>query len=208
MRTTKQQLAEQVIRILNGGTPSSDNELDIREVSLYVSQAFASTLRIRYFQNKAEGDDAINGSYIYTFKDIPITEDNDLDLHYSVLPASTIDLPGDLGIYYVGYMQDQNNPFIRVPNGFMGISNGLKSSRLNDRVGYFVEGNSIFYVNYKSSSQPCKVLLKLLVAYGDIDECDEISMPLDIQDEVISKAIQLFRLEKEIPKDISNDNIK
>lgn len=206
-RTSKKQLAEQIVRILSGGNITADNELQIKEVALYVNQAFGSIVRNRMFQNRAEGDDFVNGSYIYSFKDVPVTKDTDLDLYYAEMPASTIDLPNDMGIHFVGYMQDQTSPFIRVPNGFLGVSKGLRSAWLEGQAGYYQDGNNLFIVNCKVDEIPCKLLVKLLVAYGNIDDCDELSMPLDIQDEVMAKALQLYGAAKDVKKDVVNDNI-
>lgn len=207
-RTSKKQLAEQVVRILSGGNITSDNELQIKEVALYVNQAFGSIVRNRMFQNRNSGDDYFNGAYIYSFKDVPVVKDNDLDIYYAEMPASTIDVPNDMGVHFVGYMKDQTNPFIRVPNGFLGVSRGLRASWLEGQAGYYVDGKNIFIVNYKDDEVPCKLLIKLLVAYGDIDDCDELFMPLDIQDEVIAKALQLYGAAGGVKKDVVNDNIK
>ena len=106
MNTSKKQLAEQILRLLSAGNYTNDQEIDIRELILHVSQVLASVVRVRYFQNKAEGDDYINGSYIYTFKNVEVKEDKDLNQFYAEIPASTMDLPNDAAIHFVGYMQD------------------------------------------------------------------------------------------------------
>lgn len=208
MNTSKKQLAEQVIRFLSGGNTTNDEELDLRELILYVSQALASIVRIRYYQNKAEGDDYINGLFIYSFKNVLVQKDEDLNQYYAELPASTMDLPNDSAVHFVGYMQDQSKPIRRVPNGFIGISDGLSAGYLEGNSGFYVEGRNIYIVNIKKGEDPCKLLIKLVVAFGDIDEDKEIFMPLDVQDEIIAKAVQLYGVQKQSPKDVLNDNIK
>ena len=189
MNTSKKQLAEQILRLLSAGNYTNDQEIDIRELILHVSQVLASVVRVRYFQNKAEGDDYINGSYIYTFKNVEVKEDKDLNQFYAEIPASTMDLPNDAAIHFVGYMQDQSRPIKRVPNGFIGITQGTSKAFLEGNSGFYVEGRNIFLVNIKKGEDPCKLLIKLVVAFGYIPENKEIFMPLDAQNEIIDRVL-------------------
>ena len=50
MATTKKQLAEQVIRILNSGDVTNDNSIDPRELLLAIEQERDSLVRLRLFE--------------------------------------------------------------------------------------------------------------------------------------------------------------
>jgi hypothetical protein len=211
----KYTLAEQVIRILHGGNPSDDSRMDVREVALFVEQAFSSILRRRLFENKEQSNQEVNGSYIYTFKNVEVLEDEDLKLYYSELPATAVDMPNEIGMQYVGYMQDQKNPFIKVSHTFCALFKGSMAGKLQGNVGYYVEGDRVYYINWDQGTETCKVLIKMVVSSleGDgndafaIDNCNQFYIPIDMQEEIVMKAVQLYKLHKDIKQDITNDNV-
>jgi len=143
--TNKYRLAEQVQRMLNGGTPSRDNQISIREIIIGVEQIYAQAVRLNLLNNKREGEFEADGSFIFPFECIPVKKDSRKNLFYSILPASKVALPSDAGIVSVSYMKDQTNAFTRVPNNWLMLTKGLPMANLEGQTGFWVEGNRIYY---------------------------------------------------------------
>lgn len=205
--TTKYRIAEQARNILVGGKSTSDIEVSIRELIIFVGQAFAFIVSRKYFEGKNEGESHINGNFIYPFEE-DVLKDTANGLFYSILPAASVTLPYDMEVYQVSRIKDQTTPFVPVSNGFSGLAEGLMSGRLEGRIGYFVEDGRIYYVNMDQINKVEKVLMKLVAPIGSVGDEDEINISEDIQLEIVMKAIQLYREQEQTPKDVISDNIK
>ena len=151
MATTKKQLAEQVIRILNSGDVTNDNSIDPRELLLAIEQERDRLVRLRLFESLSQGEGDIPGDVVSTFDSITIKKDAVKNLLYSSLPGRIMSLPRDMGILHVSYTKDQYNAFIRMPNGSLSLYNGLVSSMIGGRGGYWLEGDRIYYNDSKRS---------------------------------------------------------
>lgn len=206
--TTKYRMAEQAKRILEGGNSTQDSQLSIRELMLFVSQAFGQVARMRFFENKAEGDDYINGDFIFSFPDIPVTVDQARGEYYAILPSNVITLPRDLGVYHVSLMKDQTRPFVPVANGFNAMFRGLEAGQLEGRSGFYKEQEKIYFVNVDDIDGVEKVLIKLVAPLGSVGDEDVVSVPEDVQLEVVTMAVELYRLQQQVEQDLENDNIK
>ena len=208
MATTKKQLAEQIIRILNSGDVTNDNSIDPRELLLAIEQERDRLVRLRLFESMNQGEGGIPGDVVSTFDNITIKKDTTKDLLYSSLPGRVMSLPKDMGILHVSYTKDQYNAFIRMPNGSLSLYNGLLSSAIGGRGGYWLEGDRIYY---NSSVDDCcgnTVIIKMVMNSGDVDPNDIFPIPSDLEPEVIRNIIQLYSPMKAAPNDEQNDNIE
>lgn len=206
--TSKYKLAEQAQRIILGGHPTPDSGVKIQELIIYISQAFSNIVRQTFFQGKAEGEEYINGSFIYTFKNVKVKEDKDLDKFFTDLPATTVTLPHDIGVFQVSHMKDQAHAFRPVAPGFEAQTEGLAVGELEGRIGYYPEDNRIYFVNMKDTEQSEEVLVKLVAPLGSIEDEDEITVNDDIQLQIVTMAIELYTREETTPHDDQNDNVK
>jgi len=206
--TTKYKLAEQAQRILAGGTPTDDNQISIQELLIGVTQAFSSIIRRNYFEGKSIGEPHINGNFIYSFSDITVDKDTNKSLYYSEIPATTVTLPYDMGVYQISRMKDQKDVFVPLQNGFSALFNGLKSFKLEGRIGYYLEGDRIYYENMDIKNKVSTVLMKLIAPIGSVSEEDSINIPDDIQSEIVTMTVQLYVTEQQIPHDEQSDLVK
>lgn len=207
MATTKAKLAEQILRILNSGNPTNDNDIDIREIMLAIEQERDRLVRLRLFESLKLGDDTIPGDVISSFDNILIKKDHDKDMLYSELPGNPMSLPNDYGVWQVSYQKNQRDTFIRMPNGGMGLYGNLLASALGGREGFFVEGKKIYY---NDNVQCCgsKILLKMVLSSGAISDDENFPIPSDLEAEVIRNILQLYGMTKQMPNDEQNDNIE
>ena len=203
--TSKFKLAEQALRIILGGHPTPDSGVKIQELMIHVSQAFANIVRRTYFEDKAEGEPWISGSFIYTFKDVEVKEDKALKKFFTELPATTVTLPRDLGVFQVSSMIDQADAFKPVSTGFEAMNKGLLVGGLENSFGYYPEGNRIYFVNMVDTNKVDKVLVKLVAPLGGIGDEDDITVNDDIQQQIVVMTVQLYG--QSPPHDNQNDNV-
>ena len=208
METTKRQIAEQVLRLINSGDVTSDNDIDIREIILAVEQERDRLVRLRLFESLQMGEMIVAGDVISSFDNVLIKKDLVKDMLYSELPGNPLSLPNDYGVWQVSYQKNQKSSFIRMPNGSMGLYNGLPSSALGGRDGFFVEGNKIYYNDSVSDCCGNTILLKMVLNSGSISNNVSFPIPADVQSEVIKNVTQLFSIQKQFPHDEQNDNIQ
>lgn len=208
MATTKKQLAEQVIRILNSGDVTNDNSIDPRELLLAIEQERDRLVRLRLFESLSQGEGDIPGDVVSTFDSITIKKDAVKNLLYSSLPGRIMSLPRDMGILHVSYTKDQYNAFIRMPNGSLSLYNGLVSSMIGGRGGYWLEGDRIYYNDSVDDCCGNTVIVKMIMNSGDVDPNDIFPIPPDMESEVIRNVIQLYAPMKSAPNDEQNDNLE
>jgi hypothetical protein len=200
---TKRSLAEQILLTLN--KRSASRNVDIREIILSVEQALANVIRVRYFEGKAEETGEINGALVNTFRDIPVLEDSELCAYYSEIPARTIDLPHGIDIRLVAAMKDTRRGYVEVPNGFEGLFAGLESYSLAGRIGFYRDGNRLYYVNMNYDKAPKSVVIKMVAGISSLGEDEQLNIPSDMEAQVIQYVVQLYGAMPQ--EDIVNDNV-
>src|SRR3990167_2551671 len=215
--TSKLQLAQQIIRILSGGTPSRDSEFSEGHIMMAVSQAFAYAVKTNLFQNKAEGEYDVSGGFIYSFEGdgsgVPIQFDKNKELYYCEMPASVISLPNEIGISSVSFMHDLQNSFVRVPYNFMSLTKGREIRGLQNQKPYYLENDSkgggrLYFptLNKTDIKEGKGMLLRLVAAIQDIDEDTPLNLDAAIQAEIVQSVVKLYSIENSIPKDVVNDS--
>ena len=207
MATTKIKISEQILRLINSGNINNDSDIDIREIILAVEQERDRLVRLRLFESLQIGEMIVAGDVISSFNNVLIKYDSVKEMLYSDLPGNPLSLPNDYGVWQVSYQTNQKNAFIRMPNGAMGLYNGLISSALGGREGFFVEGNKIYYNDNVSDCCGHKVLIKMVLNSGSIADDVAFPIPADIQGEVIRNILTLYGATLQVPHDEQNDNL-
>ena len=208
MATTKRMISEQILRILNSGDVTMDNSLDLREIMMAIEQERDRLVRMRLFESMQLGQAEIPGDVISHYDNVGIFLDSNKGMLYSNLPNEPLSLPNDYGVWQISYQKDQYDTFVRMPNGSLGLYNGLLSSSLGGRKGFFVEGNRVYYNANVDDCCGNKILLKMVINSGNIDEDANLPIPADLISEVIKNVVQLYAMVKQMPNDEQNDNIE
>ena len=208
MAATKRQLAEQNLRIIHGGDIHEDSQMDEREVWISIDQVRAKLIKHEIVANRKAGSFDISGDFISSFEDVVVQKDSKKDLFFSLIPVKYVILPDDMGLYQVSFMEDQTSPLLRMPNGAVGMFNGLQASGLGGRIGYWVEKDRIYYHNFDKRYDDSKMLLKLVASTADFDADDELPIPSDREDELVRSVLELYGVHRDTPNDKSNDNVK
>ena len=208
MATTKKQLAEQILRLLKSGDVTHDNSTDSREILLAVEQERDRLIRERLMQSMAQGEGTIPGDVISAFDSITIKKDHVKHLLYSQLPGRPLSLMDDKGIVHVSYTADQANAFVRIANGNLSLYNGLLSSDIGGRGGYWLEGDRIYYNESIDDCCGNSVIIKMVMNAGDVDPSKPFPIPADMEASVIRNVLQLYGSTQSVPNDETNDNLE
>ena len=206
----RNQISEQILRILASGDVTKDFRYDIREINILVNQYRDYFIREYYYRDKQleiQEDfvsNYINDKYVQSFKNIKVLFDEDLGLNYSILPAIPMDLDSKGGIYFISFMQSQYKPFIPVGASFLALSYGTERANLGGNIGYWRENDRIYYTRFN-----CKindVLIKMIAESNSLSN-DNFNIPAHLQTLVIEKIVALLGSRMQLPEQIKNDNI-
>lgn len=187
--SSKRRIAEQVQRILGG-------DVLIQELMLYCNQAYGYIVKKNWWNNKAQGENDVNGNFIYSFDDNVIALDTAKNLYYSQLPSSFLgDIPHEMGIPHVSYMQSYDKPFVRLANGMPGLFRGLDSATLDGNDTFFVENAKIYLPTITAQTSGKNLLIKLVVALEGISDEENIAIPPDVEFEIVQLAVAMYSQE-------------
>lgn len=201
MATSKSKISEQVIRQIGKYTDESD--IDEREIMLAIHQSLGSLVRLRFFESKNTEAQEVDGSLYYSVDEISVLKKG--KKYYIEMPSTSISLPFGVDIKRVG--TEEGRGFVPTQNGFNDLHAGLASSCLEGNIGYYKQGNNLFFVNMNSSNNPDTVDLVLALPFESLDEDDEINIPSDMLDEVIERVVMKFVRTEQIPSDDTNNSI-
>ncbi len=169
-----------------------------------VQDAYATVAKMQWYENRADGCQETEGSFLYTFgKVTPLIPILDLqtDEYYIVIPSSYLRLPHEIGINSVSCLKDRKD-FIRITSS--AIWNGLKASVLGGRQTYRVEGVRMYFPKMTSSDMcGCGLLLKMAIALDTVDSRENLNISPDIQDKIVQMVVAKFAPQvKPIPENL------
>lgn len=198
MSKTLGQVAELIQRIYEGGDLSPTSKLDFRECIMHCEIALSDIIKTKAEIDFQKGSRDIDGQYVISYKNVSVVKDSDLNLYYSSIPESGISLPNlNSGIVSVSLMKSQNNSFIPLSNGIIGLLGAQDAWCLEGQVGFYVENGNIFFVN--GSKLAGKSVLIKMASTGE-----DTMVSQGIEGQIID--IVLKRLGTQVPEDIINDN--
>ncbi len=156
-----------IIRRLSGGDPSSDSQLDPREIDLHILQAANAAIKIEYFNNiRAEDNHAVSGQYIYTYT-ASVLKDTIRGEEYIELTSPYVALPNEKGLFEIQPLNGKCKTFIPVRNGSNAMYHGTPAGNLEGRTGFYPERNKVFFTKAIICQGTSKVRVKQIVAIGE-----------------------------------------
>ncbi len=176
-------LAEQCQRLIGKG--------DFQEIIEAVKQAYASIAKLQFYENKNEGVNEVNGSFVYTFKNNAPQLDSDLDKYYIEIPSTYLELPHEMGVNQVSYMKGQETPFVRISSSMEGLFSNLKSNVFGGNQTYYIENGKMYFPKMNATSTG-DILLKLAIALDDVDVDEDLNIPVNIADAIINAVVQKY----------------
>jgi hypothetical protein len=184
---TLAQLRELIIRRLSGGDPSSDTQLDDREIDMHILQAANAAIKIEYYTNiKAEDVHGVSYQYIYTSV-LDVQKDQIRGEEYIILPVPYVALPNDKGIHQIDPMNGKCKTFIPVKNGSIAMYRGTAAGNLEGNTGFYPERNKVYFTKPIICQGTSKVRVKQIVAHGD----DTVFDP-SIEETIVRSVLEMM----------------
>lgn len=196
MPTTKYKIAEQVVRLLNGGDIPVASKVKILEAKIAVEQVINKMLKMEYLNLNIPTSEFIpNGASLATYEDISVEQYNGRSK--STLPAMPLKLPRGIGVYQIFDPANMDCPFIPLEMGQWGL---LKSqpliNNLLGQVGYEWYGTDIIYTSDLTQPDPTTVTIRLVVLdASQYSDYDILPLPADMEWDVIQEVYKLFSTE-------------
>ena len=186
---TKKSIAEQALRVIQGGNISDDVDINIREVILFVEQERDALIKQMILGYAGMGEHEITGDFLSSFT---VTSSN----NQIVLKYSPINLPNNVGIYSIANGLEF---YLRRPSSNM-YSNALSKST---RKFYEVVGNT--YTFFPTVLDSTEFTVKLIVSSKDLGENDNFPIPADLESQIVKSVVQLYGLMRQANEDNIND---
>lgn len=159
-----------------------------------VVQALGFVAKKDWFSRTQFDELEVDGSFINTFNSLQPECDCDRDMFCITLPSTYLILPHSIGVNWVSLMKDKVS-YVRVDN--WGIFANLKSAVMGGRQVYQIEGTRMWFPKMTTETSG-PLLLKLAVAYDNIDPYDGLNIGPNIVKEVIDMVCQPY-LQKQNP---------
>lgn len=196
MATTKYRLAEQVVRLLNGGEIPVATKVKINEAKLAVEQVLNKMLKMEYLNLNIPSFEMIpNGASVATYEGIAVEQYGTRSK--STLPAMPLKLPRGIGVYQIFDPANIDCPFIPLEMGQMGLlSTQPLINNLLGQVGYEWYGMDIIYTTDLTQPDPITVTMRLVVMdISKYSDYDILPIPADMEWDVVNEAYKLFATE-------------
>lgn len=209
---TRKQIAERILRILQGGDINVDTDMDVREIMLHVDSERDAIIQKRILEsykpaNKrsvaAPAPHDVIGNYI-SESNVSTSFDSNRGQAYINIPQIPIDLPDGAGILYVKDANDLGNTFRRVSAGTESLYIDLPSFSAS-RSGYYVWVGSKIY--FGETASPSMVSIGLVAMSSSIGDTDMYPLSPGDESAVIQSVVDLYNLMNTVKQDFINDNI-
>lgn len=193
MATTKYRLAEQAVRVFNGGEIPVATKLKINEAKLAVEQVLNKMLKMEYLNtNIPMGEIIPNGASIATYEGIEVEQYGNRSK--STLPAMPLKLPRGIGVYQIFDPANTECPFIPLEMGQQCLlSTQPLINDLLGQVGYEWYGMDIIYTRDLTQPDPIEVTMRLVVLdITQYSDWDILPVPAEMEWDVIGEVLKLY----------------
>ena len=133
-----------------------------------------------------------------------VTLDATENRYYTTLPASIVQIPNVTnGVLSVNIQQGTDMNFYQTTEENIEYLNGSIGDNINEKIGYFVQRDKIWYHNITAIQAAAGVKLILAINFSDFAATDEVPLPSGI--DLIQMAINFILQRPE--DDRKNDNV-
>tara|TARA_R100000329_G_scaffold149021_1_gene138852 strand:+ start:1725 stop:2342 length:618 start_codon:yes stop_codon:yes gene_type:complete len=198
---TKRQLAEQIQRLVSGGDPKQDNEIDVREIIIAIDTCRDSLLT-QYMSGTVGSQKNMDYSNTDMFSEVlsseTVTPSNGIALVKGVLS-----MPDNKSIFQVNRSGDLGSSLVRAP-GSVAFWN--QKTTVAGKYVYYVlrNANGLVEINIPGSSAPVDVYYVKETQY--FADTDHLSAPF-LNQQIVEKVVQMYTVMAQMPKDNLTDNV-
>lgn len=209
---TRKQIAERILRVLQGGAVSIDSDIDIREIMLHVDSERDSLIQDKLIQSyKNIAKVAIQGQTAHTVLGNYVSEatystsrDSTREQEFITLTHFPIDLPDGAGVLFIKDANDLSVSYGRLASGVESMYSSLPSFTASLKTYYTMIGNRIYF---SDNNPPSKVLMGLIAASSSLGDLDVYPLSPGDESVIIKSVVELYDLMSAAKKDFINDNI-
>lgn len=218
---TKGKLTDQILRLYTGGNPSDDKEISRADVDLLVGQVINQILKKEYVaSNISQGEMFPPHTLVTTYK-TEVKADSAVLHPYATLPVMPISLPRNMGVWRVVAIPNNDNDdppavntgseLIPIQSGqYSAISTQEQTKYLENQVGYWSEGNKIFFTRDVLNDKDFefdKVFISLLVIDPTVlGEFDYLAIPAEHEDSIIKECLTILGALPKVVDKVSDSN--
>jgi len=195
---TKKQIAEQALRIIQGGHIKPDNPADIREVMLHLDQLRDARCRLDTLNNVKGGEYSVPEAYLSIVTGT-VTSGT------VALPQPNLELPYGLGLYQVGPTADLEEAYGIMPPGHNALLKGSAAlERASKGFCWLVAGT----IYFKNVDEATGVTIMYVPSSKSIAEDADYPVPSDVESELLQQLVQMFGAQQQAPHDELEDGNK
>lgn len=194
MATTIGKLTEQAKRLIKGGNPSAGSNVWSEEIAEYIGQCVNKLLKTEHFNvSMAAGETIPSGLMLASYDGIEVEQYKTTSR--AKLPATPINLPRNMGIFYVGSDNDNECEceYIPLQPGQRRMVN--TQSLINELLGITYEpsdGYAIFSKDLTGQKASMKLVVMDIGKYGDKEL---LPISPDMEKDVIDMVVARFSTE-------------
>jgi flagellar hook-associated protein FlgK len=204
----KQELIEQISRLVHNGFASDDSDVTDDLINLYVNQGIAIAVKNNYKEAiQLDGIGYVNNSFYSTFKGISIIADEQ-NLWELTLPSVPVAVGRNEGVSRLilkNSKGDLSYDCIPLSSNQLGFQMGMRV--IPNKVLYYTEGglakiiSSLNLVNYKAS-------ITMISGGNSTDMNSTLNIPNDAMPIVLDYCSKMLGLELNMKLDTANDGVQ
>ncbi len=178
-------------------------KLHEKTLAIYIGRAW-NTVIYETFRKDFSGLDI----YTKTYPNVAVSYDADVDVYYSVLPVSIIQLPmsGD-GIRSIHSMKGKGIEFAAKRAEMQDIHSGLEVGTLSGPIPFYIMNGRVEYGTTGGIDTITTVRMRAIPQFEALDMLDEVYFPVG-SDERILEIVTNFAVGAIPKKEINDDNSK
>jgi len=195
---TKKQIAEQALRIIQGGHIKPDNPADIREVMLHLDQLRDARCRLDTLNNVKGGNYTVSEGYLAIVT-------GTVAVGLVALPQPPLDLEWGLGLYQVSPSSDLEEAYAISQPGHNALMKGTAAlERASKGFCWLIAGN----IYFKNVANAVDVTIWYVPSSKSIAEDADYPVPPDVEAELLQQLVQMFGVQQQAPHDELEDGQK
>lgn len=203
---TRKVLIEQIRRLYYGGTPSDDANLTENEVNTYINQAIAYFAKVNYSDAiNLDGIETVGDAFYSTFKNLPITKDNDTGYYSTTLPHPPLGLARGYGISTVTFPVSTGLAKAPTPISPREVDYIEQVKLPPSKIFYWAEGNKLWFKSY--TNLVGKFAIVRMITAENSDKTAELNVPAEYISDIINWIMNQLRVRKGMPEDTTNDGL-
>lgn len=205
---TKRQIAETIILQKSGGRPSTENNIDERDVfsvvDMLIAQMIATDLEM---QLRTKGNFSIDSSWTRTFPSVVIQYDKSLGTCYIDLPASRIAISNDGDIRQVCWSQSPDAPFPMMAEASQSAWSQLEAVAYSDGTyPFYPDGDKLRFVKMPKRYKGKKLLVRMVAGVDGYEPDDVLPIPEKFAQDLIERTAAFFQVQISTRSKVTNDS--